>query len=517
MKKTRRIDVLDIREVLRRLRLGETARQVARDLGLARGTVAKYRRWAEEEGLLVAEGLADPAEMIRRLQKYQAAEQPGPDSIVEPHREKVKQLRLVGVHMRAIHQVLRDLHGFTGSYSAIRRFVWKLEPHTPEAMVRVETMPGEEAQVDFGYVGRMADPTSGELRKTWAFVMTLGFSRHQYVELVPDQSIATWLRCHVNAFEAFGGVPERIVLDNLKAAIVKGVLHDPVLTRAYRDLAEHYGFLVSPCRPRTPQHKGKVERGVGYVKGNALAGRTFRDRTEANEHVQRWVIEVAGQRDHGTTHEKPLERFETTERAALGPLPADRYELVTWKKAKLHPDCHVVFERSYYSAPHRLIGQTLWVRATPWRVELYHEHERVASHERATKSGTWRRHDDHLPPEKLVGLMATPSFVRERAAAVGTATVEVVERMLAERPLDRLRAAQGLLRFGERFGTARLEAACRRALAYESVSYGAIKRILARGLDREPVETADRGPVPRTAVYARPACEILPGGGESWN
>jgi hypothetical protein len=253
------------------------------------------------------------------------------------------------------------------------------------------------------------------------------------------------------------------------------------------------------------------------VKGNALAGRTFRDRAEGNAHLQRWVIEVAGQRDHGTTHEKPLVRFETTERAALRPLPPVRYELSIWKKAKLHPDCHAVFERSYYSGPHRLIGETLWMRATPWRVELYHEHERVASHERAAKPGTRRTNPDHLPPAKVAGLMATPILVREQAAATGPATAEMIERLLGERPLDRLRGAQGILRFRERFGSARVEAACRRALLYEDVSYNTIKRILKLGLDHEPCETLDRGAVPRTAVHARPASEILPSGGGSWN
>jgi len=514
---TRRTDVLDIREILRRLRLGQTERQVARDLALARKTVAKYRRWARREGLLEGKVLADAGELQRRLKGDEAASRPGPGSMVEPHRERVVKLRAKGVEIRAIYQILREQQEFKGSYSAVKRFVHRLERSSPEAVVRVETPPGEEAQVDFGYVGKMVDPLTGMLRKTWAFVMTLCWSRHQYVELVPDQTIGTWLRCHVNAFESFGGVPFRVVLDNLKAAVMKAVVHDPVLTRAYREFAEHYGFLVSPCRPRTPRHKGKVEQGVHYVKRNALAGRTFRDRTEGNEHLGRWVVEVAGQRDHGTTHEKPLVRFEEVERAVLLPLPPVRYELVVWKKAKLHPDCHVVFEKSYYSGPHRLIGKTFWVRATPQRVELYHEHERMASHERATRPGTRRTVLDHLPPDKVAGLMAAPLLVRQRAAEVGVATTELVERLLAERPLDRLRACQGILKLGGRFGAARLEGACRRALLYEELSYGAIKRILVQGLDLEPAEGLGRGPLPRTAVYARPAGEILPEGGGRWN
>jgi len=155
--------------------------------------------------------------------------------------------------------------------------------------------------------------------------MTLSWSRHQYVEFVFDQEVATWLRCHRHAFEYFGGVPGRMVVDNLKAAIVRVAFHDPVVQRAYRECAEHYGFLIAPCRPATPQHKGKVEQGGGhYLKRNFLAGRTLPARPAANALVLTWCRETAGQRIHDTTKERPLERFEQVERAALQPLPHAR-------------------------------------------------------------------------------------------------------------------------------------------------------------------------------------------------
>ena len=145
-------------------------------------------------------------------------------SSVEPHRATVQQLRKEGVEMAAIFQRLIE-GGYRGSYSAVRRFVHSLEPAAkPEVMVRVERRPGEEGQVDFGYAGMMLDPTTGKLRRAWAFVMTLAWSRHQYVEFVFDQKIETWLLCHRHALEFFGGVPERIVPDNLKAAVVRSLL-----------------------------------------------------------------------------------------------------------------------------------------------------------------------------------------------------------------------------------------------------------------------------------------------------
>jgi transposase len=281
----------------------------------------------------------------------------------EPFRARIEALRRDGVELQAIFQRLKAENGYTGSYSALYRYVRHLEDRAPTAFVRIEVEPGEEAQVDFGGAGLQRDPLTGELKKAWVFVMTLSHSRHQYATLVFDQSVRTWLRCHREAFTAFGGVPKRIVIDNLKAAIVRAVWHDPVVQRSYREFAEHYGFLIAPCRPRVARHKGKVESGVRYVGRNFLAGRPPGEIHAENAALKEWVETVAGQRRHGTTKEAPLARFREREQAALLPLPEAPYDLGVWKQAKLHPDCHVVVDEAYYSAPHRLIGQTLWVRS----------------------------------------------------------------------------------------------------------------------------------------------------------
>lgn len=142
--------------------------------------------------------------------------------------------------------------------------------------------------MDFGYAGYMLDPASGQARRTWAFVMTLANSRHQYVEFVFDQQVGTWLECHRHAFEFFGGVPQRVVLDNLKTAIIRACWDDPQVQQSYRECAEHYGFLIAPNRPRTPEHKGKVEQGgVHYVKRNFLGGRAMTYITQANRDVRK--------------------------------------------------------------------------------------------------------------------------------------------------------------------------------------------------------------------------------------
>jgi transposase len=201
----------------------------------------------------------------------------------------------------------------------VKRFLRRVAPCARPATLRLEGAPGEEGQVDFGFAGEVLDPAVGRLRRAWVFVMVLAFSRHQYAEAAFDQNVETWLRLHRAAFDFILGVPRRIVLDNLRAAIVRAALYDPEVQRSYREFAEHYGFLIAPCRPRTPEHKGKVEQGgVHYVKRNAPAGRAFRDLGDMNRHLRGWCLETAGRRVHGTTKQVPLEVFEQVE-----PEPAD--------------------------------------------------------------------------------------------------------------------------------------------------------------------------------------------------
>jgi hypothetical protein len=218
---------------------------------------------------------------------------------------------------------------------------------------------------------------------------------------------------------------------------------------------------------------------------------------------------VAGRRVHGTTQEVPLERFQS-ESAALAALPLARYEVVTWKQAKLHPDCHVVFDYAYYSVPHRFVGETLMVRATARRVEIYREHEPVASHARARWRGQRLTHADHYPPEKVLGLYEEPGRLRAAAERVGPRTKEFIEELLGERPVDRLRGAQGVLRLQKKHGTRRLEAACDRALRFEEIRYSTVKAILDRGLEDLAEENAVVA-LPERSRFARSPAELARG------
>jgi transposase len=269
----RRIDMLDIRELIRHLQAGQSNRQIGLAMHVSRVTVRKYRAWAVAHDL-IKRPLASPEEVAHLLEQEQALHPAvKASSSLEPYRAVVTDLRQRGVEMMAIFQRLRDEHAFTGTYSSVRRFVHTLEPAQPDATIRIERQPGEEAQVDFGYAGLMLD-VDGQRRRAWAFVMTLSYSRHQYVEFVFDQTVETWLRLHRHAFDYFGGVVIKVVIDNLKAGITHACFDDPQVQRAYRDCAEHYGFLIAPCRPHEPQEKGKVESGVHYAPAHpGLGGR----------------------------------------------------------------------------------------------------------------------------------------------------------------------------------------------------------------------------------------------------
>lgn len=501
----------EVREIIHRLRQGESVRGIALEMRLARNTVRKYRDMARKHGLLEDERapLPDMVTLGRMLGPPPVPKQTR--STLEPFAEKVEALLNACVPMTVILRHLQEECGYTGSYSSVKRYINRVHPKSPEAVCRIETAPGEQAQVDFGYAGLRWDPANGRRRKTWMFIMTLSWSRHQYVEFVFDQKSETWLQCHENAFRWFAGVPKQVVLDNLKDGVILHDLHDPVLAEPYRRLAQHYGFVINPNRPGTPEHKGKVESGVGYVKNNFLAGETFADRTAMNARVKTWVMNTAGLRIHGTTKEQPLARFTTVEREALQPLPQTRFEMLAAYHALVHRDCHVVVDGRYYSVPHTYIGRKVDVYVGRKIVEIYSGTALLVTHPVAKNKGGRKTLMSHYPADKRAYLENPPERCRERAAEIGPSCETVVETLLTHPVHDKLRSVHSLLRLVESVGAHRLEAACRRALYFGDPGYRRVKAILTSGLDSEPLDGETGGVVSAGAYqYARPAASFFP-------
>ena len=440
----RKIEMHHYRQALMRMRQGDSDRDIAKSGLMGRRTAAALRTLACARGWLdTAIPLPEDVTVASALSAPKRASTTV--SSLEPFRERMAAWHAQSVSGVVIHAVLKREHGYTGSYSAVRRMLGTLKRAIPpQATVRLNFAPGEAAQVDFG-AGPFLEHPAGGSRRTWAFVMTLCFSRHQYVEFVWDQTVATWLGCHRRAFEWFAAVPARLIIDNAKCAIIKACIHDPEVQRSYADCAEGYGFKIDACPPHDPQKKGIVESGVKYLKGNFLPLKTFRDLADLNRQAQAWVMDEAGTRRHGTTGEAPIARF-AIERAVLLPLPGVAPDLGVWSQATVHPDCHIQFERAYYSVSFALVGKRLWFKASDGMVTIYDEFKPVAAHARAVKPGDRRTVNDHLPPDARTFFAHDRAWCLEQAARVGPACAALVERLLADRIVERLRAAQGVLR-----------------------------------------------------------------------
>ena len=324
---------------------------------------------------------------------------------------------------KQVYKVLKREHEYPLSYSSFNRYMNIRYPKTPRSCLRIEVQAGEEAQVDFGSAGMMFDPETGRTRRTHAFVMTLSYCRLPYVQFVFDQGQATWVRCHIHAFEFFKGVPRRIILDNLKSGILRPNTYDPVFNRAYAECAKHYGFIIDPAKAARGDHKGKVERKIPSVRQQFLASYDFKDITEANLKVEGWCLEDYGMQVHGTTKRKPVEVFRAEEQALLIALPEERFDIPLWKEAKVHPDHHIVFDKSYYSMPTRYVGKTLWVRGGLNNVQVFSEGELVKTHQRSYIREHGKRMRPIIPRRNRNTFEDTPLIIRSRHYGTGSMSV----------------------------------------------------------------------------------------------
>lgn len=506
----KRIEMHRLQELVRLHREGVGKREVARLLRMSPNTERQYREVFGRAGLLEggSEDLPELAELERiaaaALKSSPPAQQ---SSSIEPWRSQIEAMVERGAKPKAIFDCLRLNKEFVGSLSAVKRMVRRIEreqPLSPEDVaVPVLSEPGEIAQVDFGYVGKLYDAAAGVMRRAWVFVVVLSHSRHMFARVVFDQRTTTWNRLHVEAFQWFGGVVETVVPDNLKAAVVRaafGLNEDPALNRSYIEIGRHYGFKVDPTPPRAPKKKGRVESAVKYVKRNFFKPRDFAeaDLEQVNAELDRWVLEIAGTREHGTTGKRPLEVFEQLERACLKPLPARKWEEVEWKKTRVHADGQVLFDKRTYPVPWRLIGHELWVRATSGSIEVYGPHidekgdqqlgqVRVATHKRGCPVPA-EIADQYLPPQRAALRHRSRSFWTEKADRLGKEVGEFVREIFeSEDVLSQLRNVQAVVTHLEKFPPERRRRACERASYYGNLTYRGIRDILRKGLDSEPL------------------------------
>lgn len=306
--------------------------------------------------------------------------------------------------------------------------------------------------------------------------------------MIDGVHFAEHLRAHVAAFEFFGGVPARLVPDNLRTGVTKPDLYDPKLNRAYAELAAHYGCLVDPARASKPKDKPRVERPMSYIRDSFWRGREWENLEEMQTAATRWCLDVAGRRQHRSLDgAQPYAVFQAVEAPSLRVLPVEAFELAAWSRPKVGTDCHVKVAGALYSVPWSLIGQTVDARASGHTIEIFadgtlHKTHRRVAHGRATD---WADY----PPEKVAFFMRTPVWCRRRAGELGPAVAEIITELLAVNALHRLRSAQGIIGLAERHGPDRLDAACRHAIVVGDPTYRTVKGILAAGTETTDTPT----------------------------
>ncbi|HUE15726.1 MAG TPA: IS21 family transposase [Planctomycetaceae bacterium] len=402
----------------------------------------------------------------------------GPASQCVPYRELIAAKLVENLSYQRIQQDLADV-GITVHYDSLRRFCRRLVRRRALPVRRIEREPGDEAQVDFGSGAPIISP-DGKRRKTYVFRIVLSHSRKGYSEATFTQTTDDFLRALENAFRQFGGVTKTLVIDNLKAAVAHPDWFDPELVPKVQSFCRHYGTVILPTKPYTPQHKGKVEAGVKYVKNNGLKGRTFTSLAQEQQHLHHWEATIADTRIHGTTKKQVGKVFEHVERAALLPLPLEPFSNFHEAQRKVSRDGHVEVAKAYYSAPPEYLGRTVWIRWDARLVRIFnHRWEQVALHLRQ-EPGRFSTLGEHLAPEKISGLERGVEYLLKRIECLGPQAHQWAQAMLGARGIEGTRVLQGLASLAKKHSVETLEKACETALSYGAYRLRTLRQLLKR-------------------------------------
>lgn len=390
-----------------------------------------------------------------------------------------------GLSAVRIHEELNK-EGIAVGYSTVKTEVRYLKRKS-DIFIRVHSKAGEEAQVDFGYVGFTPDST-GKRRKTWIFNMRLSYSRLDYYEEVHDQRVETFIQCHINAFKFFGGVPATVKIDNLKAAILEANFYEPIYQRHYLAFSEFYGFQSLPCRVYRPNDKGKVESGIKYIKSNFFAGRKFTDKKQLQNHLSHW-LKKANSRTHGTTKKVPMQIFNNEEKQALRPLPLEEFNLNKLGSRKVYHDCHIYVEHNYYSVPFSYVGKTVDISIGDKLIQIYDQGKLIASHGKLKSAGEFSTQKGHYPKYKCLSETEFQEKYQSKMAKIGVYAEQLFFKLKDERKTAWSRPVQGILSLSKTFSPEVVNKACQRALAFDALSYRSIKNICRNGTYLLPLDT----------------------------
>ena len=359
-----------------------------------------------------------------------------------------------------------------------------------EVWMHQDHKAGEKMFVDYAGDTVAINDGNGGSYPAQIFIAILGASNYTYAEATATQSLSDWIGSHCRALDFFGGVPELVVPDNLKAGVSQAHRYEPDINPTYSDLANYYGFAIMPARVRAPKDKSKVEKAVQHVECQILArlrNRIFFSLAELNDAIAILLEKINTQPFQKLPGSRFIQ-FEKLDKPALKPLPNNPYEFAEWKKAKLGPDYHIELERHYYSAPYAFTKKILDVRYTSQTVEIFYRSQRIAVHVRRYKYG-YSTQVEHMPKAHQKYAEWTPERIVNWAQKTGEMTAEFIKKIITSKvhPQLAFRSCLGILRLGKIYGDKRLELACRRALTIGSYSYKSIESILKNNLDQRPV------------------------------
>ncbi len=487
-----RLPMRQIRQVLRlkyEKKLSHRAIALACSIGL--GTVGEYLRRARSAGLSwpLPAGLDDTT-LEAKLFVSSAAPRTGrptPDC-AWIHQE----LRGAGVTLQLLWHEYLEVYpdGLRYSQFCARYRHWRSKLHP--AMRQVHR-GGEKTFVDFsGKRPHMVDRRSGEIVPVELFVGVLGASSFTYAEATPSQELEHWIGAHERMLEYFGGSSEIWVCDQLKSGVSLACRYEPLINRTYAEMAEHYGAVVIPARPYRAKDKAKVEANILVAQRWILAAlrhETFFSLEHLNRRI-RELLEILNDRPLQKLGVSRRELFERLDRPKLKPLPANRYEITSFKECRVNIDYHIALEHNYYSVPYQLVRERVEARYTRTTVEILSKGKRVASHPRLEGKGRCSTCPAHMPAAHRAHAEWSPSRLISWADKTGAATGRVVAELLRSlpHPEQGYRSCLGLMRLSRRYGAERVEAACERAEQLGSCRYRTVKNILSAGMDRLPLE-----------------------------
>jgi transposase len=478
---------------------GMSKRQIARTLGINRKSVDRHLAAGSSKGASAHEAPTGEALTGSDLSKGAKALTGSEDSFSSQSASKKKELTVpesrsecspfreqiiakieLGLTAQRIYQDLKAEYGFNAKYHSVRRYVASLCNCKELPVRRIEVEAGQEMQIDYGQGARCIDHT-GKLRKTHIFRLVLSHSRKGYTEAVTRLTTESLIRSLENAFLALGGVPKVVVFDNAKSAVKQADWYDPELNPKIIAFCKHYGFAFLPTRPRTPEHKGKVERGVDYVQENAIKGMTFESLSLQNQHLREWEKNVADTRIHGTTKKHVGKLFAEVEKQSLGPLPTEPFPFYDEGIRKVSRDGHIEVKGSFYSAPPEYLGCDVWVRWSASVVRLYnHRHEQIAIHPRMEK-GKFSTLSEHIAPSKINGIERGARFLLHKVKLIGPHSARWAEEALSQRGVEAMRTIQGLLSLTRNYESSAIEQAADTAWRSGCYRYRTIKRLLEHG------------------------------------